>query len=367
MNNDIIKISNTDYLFGERLFIGFIKFYAEQREFGYLTSNNWSMNSIRKFRKRFQDFYIDKASFEENVEFNQLVVFRPAYVDGKLKAMNLFQYRKDTHSEIAINTILGDPFIHVEKRHRIIVPAGRSGIRYDTATSQQEINIFSLSGIQRFKLIERCSEIYENNGSEALLYAIDNFFSAIGGDKQYSWKLYEEYVNKDKELDAIKNMFVFIDSLTAQRIVLKHASLQFLAPHSLLLSLAGKLNDEYTIPFEVVAKHRTKKLQDIIKENKVFQCFYDEEVKTYTRRGSTDTKERRNRFLLLLKYCPEDIKGSLNAEVIRQITEGIQLFISNIEYKTRLEKMHLLKYCADYITQNQKALIEKSLEIDDAK
>lgn len=358
---------NIKYLFGDQLFLGYIKFYTEQREFGYLSSNNWKMNTYGKFREKYQDFYIDTDSFDEKVLFNQLVVFRLAYVNKRLKAMNINQYRKEMHSHLAIDNILYLNTITWEERHRITVPAGRSGVTYDNVSSQRNISIFSLSGIQRFKLIERCCEIYENNGSEALLYAIDSFFSAVGGDRQYSWKLHEEYVNKDKELNTIKNMFALIDSLTAQKIVLKHASLQLLAPHTLLLSLAGKLNDEYVIPSEVRAEHRTKKLQDIIEEKKVFQCFYDEEVKTYTRRGATDTKERRNRFLLLLKYCPEDIKGSLNAEVIRQITKGIQFFISNIENKTRLEKIHLLKYCADYITQNQKALIEKSFEIDDVK
>ena len=358
---------NIKYLFGDQLFLGYIKFYAEQREFGYLTSNNWRMNSNEIFRKRFQDFYIDKASFEEDVEFNQLVVFRPAYADGKLKAMNLFQYRKDIHSEIAINTILGDPFIHLEKRHRITVPAGRSSIRYDYHTSQQEINIFSLSGIQRFKLIERCCEIYEDKGSEALLYALDSFVSAVGGDYQYSWKLHKEYVNKDIELNAIKNMFILIDSLTAQKIILKHASLQFLAPHSVLLALAGKLNDKFAIPSEVMEEHRVKKLQCIIEGKRVFQQFYDEKKVSDIYCSKEDIKREQRRFLHMLNYCPENIKESLANEINKQIREGIQLFLSEIENKTRLEKKHLLEYCSDYIDDNQKALIEKSFEIDDAK
>ena len=360
MSNIINTEGNIDYIFGDQLFVGYVKFYKDSQAFGYLSSNNWKMNISGKFTERYQDFYIDKDSFDEKVVFNQLVVFRPAYVDNRLKAINICQYKKDIHSHLAIDNILYHNTIHWEKKNRNTIPGGLSDIRYD-------ISIFSLSGIRRYELIEKCIAIYKDNGGEALLYALDTFFSIVGGEKEYSWKLHGEYENKNKEYNAIKCMFDLIDKLTAQKIVLKHASLQFLAPHEILLSLAGKLNDDFIIPKEVCAEHRTKKLQIIIGENKAFQNFYDEEAKTYTRRGSIDTKERENRFLRLLNYCPNDIKDSLEEEVKKQITEGIQTFMLNIDYKTRLEKTNLLRYCADYLDDRQKNVIEKSFRSDDIK
>ena len=358
---------NIQYLFGDQLFIGYIKFYAEERGFGYLSSNNWKMNTYGKFRERYQDFYIDTDSFDEKVSFNQLVVFRLAYVNKRLKAMNIYQYKKELHFHLAIDNILYHNTIAWEERHRITGPAGRSGVTYKNVSSQRLISILSLSGIQRFKLIERCCDLYDNSGSEALLYAIDSFFSAVGGDKQYSWKLLEEYANKEKELNAIKEMFVLIDSITAQKIIMKHASLQFLAPHSLLLALAGKLNDEYAIPSEVRAEHWTKKLQEIIEGKRVFQCFYKEKEISDIFSSEEEIKRKQRRFLQMIKYCTEEKRESFADEIKKQIQEGIQIFISEIYNKTRLEKKHLLKYCADYITPNQKALIEESFEIDDTK
>ena len=360
MSNIINTEGNIDYIFGDKLFVGYVKFYKDSQAFGYLSSNNWKMNISGKFTERYQDFYIDKDSFDEKVVFNQLVVFRPAYVNNRLKAINICQYKKDIHSHLAIDNILYHNTIHWEKKNRNTIPGGLSDIRYD-------ISIFSLSGIRRYELIEKCIAIYKDNGGEALLYALDTFFSIVGGEKEYSWKLHGEYENKNKEYNAIKCMFDLIDKLTAQKIVLKHASLQFLAPHEILLSLAGKLNDDFIIPKEVCAEHRTKKLQIIIGENKAFQNFYDEEAKTYTRRGSIDTKERENKFLRLLNYCPNDIKDSLEEEVKKQITEGIQTFMLNIDYKTRLEKTNLLRYCADYLDDRQKNVIEKSFRSDDIK
>ena len=349
---DVDKMEHIKYLFGDQLFLGYIKFYAEQKEFGYLVSNNWKMNVDGKFRERYHDFYIDRDSFDESVDYSKLVVFRLALVDKRLKAINIVQYRIDVHSNLAIDNILYHDIIHIEEKQR-----------YEHF--QRDVSLFSLSRIERFKIIERCCEIYGNNGSEALLYALDNLVFAVGGEKQYSLKLHEEYENKDKELDAIRRMFLLIDNLTAQKIVLKHASLQFLAPHNVLLALVGKLNDEFALPSEVRSVHITKKLQDIIKEKRVFQFFYDENNKTAFCNSEEETKKKQRRFLHMLKYCPDEIKESLAKEINMQVREGIQRFILEIDNKTRLEKKHLLEYCSDYIDDNQKTLIEKSFEIDD--
>ena len=40
---------NVKYIFGSQLFLGYIKFYDNERKFGYIVSNNYGMNHNRNF------------------------------------------------------------------------------------------------------------------------------------------------------------------------------------------------------------------------------------------------------------------------------------------------------------------------------
>lgn len=224
MNNGLTSPSNTEYIFGDKQFLGYIKFYSDTQDFGYLSSNNYGMNINRKFWYKNQDFYIDRLSFDGSVIFKQLVVFRPAYVNNKIKAINIVQYQVNKHRDIAINTILSNNIIHLEERQNITIPAGRSGVRYDYATFQRDIDIFSISNIKSYELVERCCDIYKNNGGVALLLKLESFMEAIGGDDSYLDKLKTDYQDKDKEIDVIKNLFSIVDNLTFKKIMNKYAS-----------------------------------------------------------------------------------------------------------------------------------------------
>lgn len=228
MNNGLTSPSNTEYIFGDKQFLGYIKFYSDTQDFGYLSSNNYGMNINRKFWYKNQDFYIDRLSFDGSVIFKQLVVFRPAYVNNKIKAINIVQYQVNKHRDIAINTILSNNIIHLEERQNITIPAGRSGVRYDYATFQRDIDIFSISNIKSYELVERCCDIYKNNGGVALLLKLESFMEAIGGDDSYLDKLKTDYQDKDKEIDVIKNLFSIVDNLTFKKIMNKYASFRYM-------------------------------------------------------------------------------------------------------------------------------------------
>ena len=355
---------NVKYIFGSQLFLGYIKFYDNERKFGYIVSNNYGMNHNRNFNYKYPNLYIDHDSFEENVKTNRLIIFRPLIINDKIKAGNIRQYNPSIHKDIAIQYILHNNNIHIVEKKRY-------------STAQYDINIYAISGVHKYELIQECCELYKRNGAEALLHALYNYFSSINGvctgsvstwdvwhKGRYNFEESMEYDREERENeeDAFKRLFDLVDKLTAKKIVLKHASLQYFAPYDVLLSLAGELNDDYRIPKEVREVHHIKKLQCIIEEKKVFQCFYDEEK---NRDEKPNFYHRRNLILLMLKDCPKEIKDSIYKEVIGQINEGIERFITDIEHKTRTEKKELLKYFADYIDDRQKAIIEESVEIND--
>lgn len=224
MNNGLTSPSNTEYIFGDKQFLGYVKFFSDDQNFGYLSSNNYGMNINRKFWYKNQDFYIDRQSFDGSVKFKQLVVFRPAYVNNKIKAINIVQYQVDKHRDIAINTILSNNIIHLEDNKRMKLTDGHKGFIYDILTVKRDINIFPLSDIKTYELVEKCCDIYKNDGGVALLLKLDNFMEAIGGDELYYHKLKTDYPDKDWEIDEINKLLSLVDSLTRQKIFKKYVS-----------------------------------------------------------------------------------------------------------------------------------------------
>lgn len=226
MNNDSTTSQNIEYIFGEKQFIGYIKFYNSNQDFGYLSSNNYGMNTNRKFWYKYQDFYIDKHSFGDYVRFNQLVVFRPAYINNKTKAINIIQYQVDKHRDIAINTILNNNIIHFEDNQRMKLTDGHRGFVNDIVTITRDINIFSISDIKAHELVKKCCDTYKNDGSVALLLKIESFITAIGGDDFYFQKLKTNYPDKEKEINEINNLLSIVDSMTLKKINEKYASIR---------------------------------------------------------------------------------------------------------------------------------------------
>lgn len=203
--------TNIHYIFDDKLFIGYVKFYNAVKGFGYIVSNNAGMSSNKIFWYKYNDFYIDSTSFDQNIRYDSLVMFRPAYVNGRLKAINVVQYDVKLYKEIAIDTILSNNNIKIKDRQRITIPSGHSGISYSYAFGERNINIYKLSGIKRSEILDKCCEMYKDFGINTLLKCIDNFISACGGDKEYYSKLKYNYLNKENEYHTIRLLFSFFD------------------------------------------------------------------------------------------------------------------------------------------------------------
>lgn len=248
-------IENIRYIFGDQLFIGVIKSYRIGG--GQITSTNWRMKHKKAFWYKYQDFYIDESSFDERINFNNhnlndLFVFRPAYVDGRKKAINIVKYQKDLHYDLALDNILGDNVIHVSKIQRGIVADGRYYTRETTFEYGWDVNIYKSSGVYSHDVFLKCCNNYIQNGREAFLWGIDSFFS-----KSHERNLREKANTEDeKELEAkktkaIRHMLTLIDSSTCKKLLLKYPIFQEHAPQSVLKDLVGKQDNKYSIPDEI--------------------------------------------------------------------------------------------------------------------
>ena len=264
------KSSNNRFPFGKRLFIGIIKFYSKEKGFGYVVSNNLGMSHDKRFAASTQNFYIDKESFGELPKLNKLVVFQPSFQNDKLKALNVRQYNKEEHRELALTYYNKKNFIVYTDKERI-----RHRYRSDEIIENKiKVSILSKSGIFRYELIHEYCRAYAEKGSDALLFGLSKLIYAAGGEKEYYNTLNGNYDNKEHEHDAIKYMFEVIDFETSKEIVKQHPSLQPFTPISILLEIAGDLNPEFRIPKECLEKHKICKLEKILNDRRVFECYY---------------------------------------------------------------------------------------------
>lgn len=349
------KSSNIRFPFGKRLFIGIIKFYSTEKGFGYVVSNNLGMSHDKRFAASTQNFYIDKESFGELPKLNKLVVFQPSFQNGKLKALNVRLYNIEKHRELALTYYNKKNFIVYTDKERI-----RHRYRSDEIVENKvKVSILSKSGIFRYELIHKYCRAYAEKGSDALLLGLSKLIYAAGGEKEYYHTLNGNYGNKKHELDAIKYMFDAIDFETSKEVVKQHPSFQPFTPISILLEIAGDLNPEYRIPKECVEKHKICKLEKILNERRVFECYFTEEEK---KKRLWNHYLPKTEFTSLLNSCSEELRHQYLQQIKEQMHDGIDSYIANIANETKKEKLNFLKIYEEFIDSQQEHQIHLSID-----
>lgn len=351
--------NNNSYIFGDQLFIGVIKFYRHGH--GQITSTHWRMKHKKEFWYKYQNFYIDESSFDESVDSyqrNDLFVFRPAYVGGRKRAINVVKYRKDLHYGLALDNILGENVIHVHEKHRGIVAAGRSGTSVATFETGWEVSIYKSSGVSYHEVILKCCDIYVHNGREAFLWGIESFYAGCSDfnckQKETIYSPEEEKELEQKKVKALRHMLTLVDILTCKKLLIKYPSFQEYAPLSVLKELVGKLDIDYPIPNDIMSENCEKQLKELIESKRIFAVFYDDE--------KNRPKCYRNKVQRLLLRCSEETRETLRPMIIQQIEEAIQEYVDNIStVKSRDNICQFESCCKNYLTEDQLSVIYKRL------
>ncbi len=350
-------LSNCIFPFGGRLFIGIIKFYNKEKEFGFIVANNLGMKNDKRFIASTQNFYIGKDSFIELPKLGRLVVFQPAIFNGKLKAINVRQYEIERDRDLALAYYNRKNFIYYIDKERI-----HSGYNTEEYIEKKHcISILKLSGIYRYELIYDYCEEYKEKGSEAILLGLSKLVYSAGGEEEYYRTLKSNYDNKGKELEAINYMFSILDAEVSCKIVLQHPSLQSFAPTSLLLEIAGDLNPDYGIPIGCKQKYNICKLEKILSEKKTFECYYTEEEK---RKKLHNYYLPETEFTSLLHSCSEDIRPIYLQKIYEQMHDGVNSFICTIQNETKKSKKIFLLIYGDFIDKQQEDIIKRSIDDD---
>lgn len=351
------KTSNIVFPFGKRLFIGIIKFYSTEKGFGHVVSNNLGMSHDKRFTASTQNFYIDKESFGELPKLNKIVVFQPSFQNGKPKALNVRQYNIEKHRELALTYYNKKNFIIYTDKERI-----RHRYRSDEIIENKvKVSILSKSGIFRYELIHEYCRAYAEKGSDALLLGLSKLIYAAGGEKEYYHTLNGNYGNKEQEHDAIKYMFNAIDFETSKEVVKQHPSLQPFTPISILLEIAGDLNPKFRIPKECVEKYKICKLEKILNDRRVFECYFTEEEK---KKRLWNHYLPKTEFTSLLDSCSEELKHQYLLQIKEQMHDGVNTYIDSIASENKKGKENFLIIYKDFIDAYQESQIIHSIDDD---
>ena len=262
-NNEIL------YPFGESLFIGIVKFFDSSKGFGYIASNNYGMESHKRFNSSEQGFYIDNSSWEQSVPEKKAVVFRPAIKDGKLRAEDVRAVNLATDREIVMNYYEHNNFIQYEEKVKRF-STGRYGRTHFEGYSHErrKFNILMKSGISRYELLnEYATSFAETNDFDYLIKKIDKIVETIDGDNAYNKQLRGSYGNKENEHAAWKNIFGLLNEDQIYKLLAIHPSLQLFAPDELLLKRINEIDSKWGVSIVVrkalIALEEAKKLKKI--------------------------------------------------------------------------------------------------------
>lgn len=265
-------MSKGRFPFGEKNFVGIIKFYNEDDDFGFIISNNHGMDGINSelFNRPNIDFYINKKSGDVTLGEHSLVIFRP-YIqgNGKLKAKNVrdIDFSKDYD---LINEYYHTNNI-IETRDKKKVRDTWRSFHYEYSTIKFDIYSFStLKAAEKIKgIVDTFSKDRDYN---SLKKNIDDYIKEKGGDADY-WETIRYRWNNMAEKYFWKVLFTKLDDNESLQIITKHNCLVSFAPVKSALKFVDKIdnkyiNDELSEQVKIYKKHlEAVKLEEDLDNN----------------------------------------------------------------------------------------------------
>ena len=345
------------FIFGNQSFIGYIKYYDQEKKFGFIACNNYGMEKNSTFQETSQTFYFDQSSTKNSIT-KRLVVFQPAIIKGKTKALNVRDYDSQQDRALALSYYYHKNYIFFTEKETISYGYGRKR----TIVNNIRIDIFSKCGIPRYEIIRQITESYKDKGETDFLWKIDKFVNIVGGDKDYLTTLCGEYDSKLMEEESIKYMFETIGEETIQKLVVAHPCFQLYAPPSSLLSILDKLNDKFGIPQDCLEKYKEVELTTIIQQKQVFNRFYTQKEKKKIRAGNTIEKGYIEK---MLDCCYAENVEQLREMVNQQMLSAIDDFVENAQSYSKEQKMNFLCVYDKFINSAQLKVLNASIEQDD--
>lgn len=264
--------------FGEKTFIGIIKFFDSNKGFGYVASNNFGMESNKSFSESGQEFYIDEYSILTPIFQKGIVVFRPAINNSKLRAECVRPINLETDRGLVLDYCEHNNIISFEEKVKKYSACGHGHWHFDGYSNERrEFSILRLSGMHRYELLKEYSEHFtETHDFDYLLERIDKIIQTTDGEIAYNKQLQRSYIDKDKEYASWKEIISQLSEEQIFNLIKIHPSLQLFVPDELLLRRIELIDEKWGISNAVKKAlcdlEESKKLKEV--ENLIDQNLH---------------------------------------------------------------------------------------------
>lgn len=264
------KIRGPYYPFGNKLFVGIIKFYDKEKDFGFIASNNYGMDSNEYFKSDEQGFYIDSTCWESTLPEKKMVVFRPLKEGSRVQAKDVRPVNLEIDRTLIMDYYRHNNVITFSEKEQVFrqLSYRRKFEGYRTVT--RTVYISTKCGMCRYQTINEFVEAFNTTHDfQTLCKEFDILVSSIGGETNYNDQIRGNYSNRSVEHKAIKDVFDLLDENQIEELIAKHPSIQFLAPDHIILKNIDCIDRKWGLSATVIEslkqEEERKKFEKVLK------------------------------------------------------------------------------------------------------
>lgn len=329
-----------------QLFIGIVKFYDVQKDFGFILTNSFGMKKLAGLVNPTKIFFT-KGSIKELDTNNLLyekVVFNLNVNKGKVKAINVRRYDYSQYKKLALsyciymNNIYSEHKVKKLKKHYCIT-------RYEWITEKETISVFSYFEVHAIDVLKELIELQKKKGDNEVKKRFEyilsnvwnrtNYFSIIGKDSDNGIKL------------ESKKLLECVNIKTAAELVFNYP---------LLICI---VNNQVVQEYNNITKINTEaEIEDMISRKSVLDIYFDNADK---RKLKNNIKVPTPYLLRKVALCSEEKQQDFVMQITEIMKESVTSYVDDELNKLNTgEVFNFIVYYsqfADSSTKNRMAKI----------
>lgn len=220
-----------EYPYGDKVFIGIIKFYDSEKDFGFIESNGYGMHTDISTPT---SFYLNHHSWlTEKLEERTMVVFRPCFNGSRTNASEVRLVDFDNDMSLIFEYYENNDVIEFEAKEKVYRYGKYGKPCFDGyRIEKKRYIIHSSCRVERWQLIDYCRIDYLLSlNFPQLLERIGTIIKDNGGNVEYNKVL--RYSSKDQS--SWQNLFKQLTPDLSFEVIRLYPCVQMFAPDDVLM------------------------------------------------------------------------------------------------------------------------------------
>lgn len=256
------------------MYLGIVTFYDSNKNFGFISTNNFMMSDKPDFKDRWQKLYFFD-NLKKSPRIGCFVVFKLSKHKGKYIATNVDKCNLTTHKNLILQYCIYSNIISVVRREKVCEKNRYGRISYHYQDVRKYYSIFDLFNISINDVLEPVLTLLEKKGYECFIKTFIRVVDTVIKADLLSCHLRS---NNESISAAIKGLFEKLDINQEVSICRKY---RFLTSFSSDPAQVILKEDDILLENQKEREY----LQNMINKKKVFHLFYDDDDKSKIRRG----------------------------------------------------------------------------------